>query len=435
MKNRISKVKNFISFLKSDEVSMDAKSLYLVLIYSIVVNAVYAVGFVIDGSVCEGLFISIGSMIYFLIIAYLVGRFDELFLFKYVVVISINFFIFPLLFYISGNLMNGALFFFVLGIVFTFFLIRDRSAYVLFIFELLWYCLILLLPVTDYEKYAGDVTHSHPNIGIPVGFISAAFAPIFIFIYQTVIYERTKRQFEESGRIIETARYNKSRFLANVTHEIRTPMNAIIGMNELILREDLEPEARELAENIKTSSNQLLKIINNILEFSKLDSNKMELYPVSYDFKKLMTEIIDSVSNEYASENKEFYAKIDSNIPRTLFGDNIRIKQVFMYLLFSSVHRITHGRISMEVSGEVDINTNTVMLSGTISESGFGLSEMEIEAMLSAYIKYDSRQKSDYKGMGLELSICKEILELMGGSLSIRSVEGVGMSVHFERYP
>ncbi|MBQ8006448.1 MAG: response regulator, partial [Lachnospiraceae bacterium] len=97
-----------------------------------------------------------------------------------------------------------------------------------------------------------------------------------------------------------------------------------------------------------------------------------------------------------------------------------------------TVHKLPHSRMLMEVKGEVDPDTNTVMRSATIPESGVGLSEVEIEAMLSAYTRYDSRQKSDYKGMGLELSICKEILELMGGSLSIKSVEGVGMAVHFE---
>ena len=430
MKNGLYRIRNFINYLRSDDVTMDAKGLYLVVMYCIIINLAYTVAFIVNGSSVECICISVAMLVYFCLINYLLGRFDEINLFKYIVVISLNFFIVPLLFYMTGSVMGGALLFFPLGIVFTFFLIREKWVYIIFALELIWYCIVLALPILNYDRFVPEGYGL--SIGIPMGFVAAAFAPIFIFIYQTVIYERTKEQLNESSRVIESARYNKSRFLANVTHEIRTPMNAIIGMNELILREELDPETKELAENIKVYSNQLLKIINNVLEFSKLDSNKMELYPARYDFKSIMNDIIDAVSNEYASENTEFIAKIDSNIPKTLFGDSIRIKQVFMYLLFSTVHKLPHSRMSMEVAGEVDINTNTVMLSCTIAESGFGLSEVEIEAMLSAYTKYDSRQKSDYKGMGLELSICKEILELMGGSLSIKSVEGVGISVHFE---
>lgn len=432
MKNSLYRLKNFINFLKNDDVSFDAKSLHLVIMYCLLVNIAYMISFIVRPVSQACLYISVGSVIYFMLIAYFLNRFDEVNLFKYIVVLSTNFLIFPMLFYITGNVINGALFFFPLGIVFTFFLITEKSVYIIFLLELIWYCIILAVPLLDYGRFSGFTQRIPDNTGLPANFVAAALAPIFIFIYQTINYERTKNQLSESSRVIESARFNKSRFLANVTHEIRTPMNAIIGMNELILREDLDPESRELAENIKHSSNQLLKIINNILEFSKLDSNKMELYPVKYDFKDLMSDIIGAVSNEYAAENTDFYAKIDPNIPRTLFGDSIRIKQVFMYLLFSTVHKLPHSRMTMEVSGEVDINTNTVMLSCTIAESGFGLSEVEIEAMLSAYTRYDSRQKSDYKGMGLELSICKEILELMGGSLSIKSVESVGMSVHFE---
>ncbi len=431
MKKGLVILKNFIRFFKNDDVSIDAKSLYLVIMYSFIVNLLYAISFAINPVSPACIMISVGILVYFAMIVYLLQRFDEIGLFKYIVVISLNFFIFPMLFYMTGNVLNGTLLFFPLGIVFTFFLIREKWVYLLFALELVWYIAVLIIPILDYDGYAAFTPLPH-SVGIAPSFVAAAFAPIFILIYQTINFERTKNELNESRHIIESARFNKSRFLANVTHEIRTPMNAIIGMNELILREDLDSESRELAENIKTSSNQLLKIINNILEFSKLDSNKMELFPTKYDFKQLMTEIIDAVSNEYANENIEYLAKIDPNIPRTLFGDRIRIKQVFMYLLFSTVHKLPHSRLSMEVSGEIDVNTNTVMLKGTISESGFGLSEAEIEAMLSAYTKYDSRQKSDYKGMGLELSICKEILELMGGTLSIKSVPGVGMSVYFE---
>ncbi|MBE5849523.1 MAG: response regulator [Lachnospiraceae bacterium] len=432
MNKRVNEFKNFINFLKNDEIPIESKSLYLVVIYNIVVNLGYLLSFIVSGAGAASICISSATLVFFCLIAYLLGRFDESEILKYAVIIMSNFIIYPLIYFLTGGIVNSAVLYFPLGIVFTFFLISTRAVYVLFAAELAWYTFVLALPFL--EKFGISIRHgsSIPQTGVVIGFVSAASAPVFIFIFQTVHYERSKKQLRESSRVIETARLNKSRFLANVTHEIRTPMNAIIGMNELILREDLDPEARELAENIKQSSNQLLKIINNILEFSKLDSNKMELYPAKYDFRELMTEIISDVSSEYASENTDFFARIDPNIPKTLFGDNIRIKQVFMYLLFSTVHKLPHSRMLMEVKGEPDPATNTVMLSATISESGFGLSEVEIEAMLSAYTRYDSRQKSDYKGMGLELSICKEILELMGGSLSIKSVEGVGMAVHFE---
>ena len=432
MKKRFSKINNFIKIFGNEDVSVDTKSMYLVIIYSILVNAGYCLFFALSAVEPALLYMSTGITLYFVMILYLVGRFDDIELFKYILVISMNFVIYPLLFYMTGNLLNGTILFFPLGVVFTFFLIKEKIVFLIFALEMIWYCIIIALPMLDYDRFAIYNTSISHKLGISVSFVAVACAPIFIIVYQTMIYEKTKRMLEESRHMIEYARFNKSRFLANVTHEIRTPMNAIIGMNELILREDLDSESRELAENIKSSSNQLLKIINNILEFSKLDSNKMDLYPVKYDFKDLMQEIINAVSNEYASENIGFIAKIDPNIPRTLFGDMLRIKQIFMYLLFSTVHKLPHSLMSMQVRGEVDINTNTVMLSCTISESGYGISEAEIEAMLSAYTRYDSRQKSDYKGMGLELSICKEILELMGGKLSIKSVENVGMSVYFE---
>ncbi len=432
MKTLFKSLKNFIGFLRNDDVSLDVKSLYLVIIYSILLNIAYFISFIVYKASDACIYLSAGIILFFALMLYLLISYDEVRLFKIVFIISTNFLIFPLLFFVTGNLNNAAAMFFPLGIVFTFFLIKESWVYVLYFFEICWYAFILSLPLFDPERFSVTDAKLPGNLGIALGFLGAAFAPLFIFIYQSVNYERVRKQLDESRHIIESAGFNKSRFLANVTHEIRTPMNAIIGMNELILREELDPESRELAENIKTSSNQLLKIINNILEFSKLDSNKMELFNVKYDFRDLLSEIINAVSNEYASENTEFIVKVDPNIPRILFGDIIRIKQVFMYLLFSSVHKLPHGRIAMEVGGEVDHATNTVMMNCTIAESGFGLSDHEIEAMLSAYTRYDSRQKSDYKGMGLELSICKEILELMGGTISIKSVVGVGMSVGFE---
>lgn len=431
MNKLISRFKNFINYFRDDFVPIANKNLYIVLIYTIVACIAMVITFLcVHVPIASVLFTS-SAMVMLIIICYLSIRFENVKLFKYFISIFLNMFLMPSIFYLSFDVFNGTALFFPVGIIFTFFLIQERSVYLVFAVELIWYGYIVLFPAFNYEKLSAVRPETAVN-GIAMDFFVAAIGPIFILIYQSVIANRTKKSLYDSQKMIEEARQNKSRFLANMTHEIRTPMNAIFGMNELILREELNPEAREFAENIKDSSNQLLKTINNILEYSKLDSGKMELIPQKYDFAEMITEIINSVSNEYASEDSEFSAKIDPQIPRLLFGDNIRIKQVFMYLLFSSINLIPHSRISFEVKGDVDINTNSVLLSCTISESGFGLSDSEIEAMLSAYSRYDSRQKSSFKSMGLELLICNEILKLMGGTLTIDSVKGVGMSVHFE---
>lgn len=432
MNKLISKFKNFINYFRDDFVPIANKNLYIVIMYAIFACTTFFITFSIVGVPFENSLFVVAALILFVLICYLSIRFENVKFFKFFLAILVNMFFFPTIFYLASDIYNGTALFFPVGIIFTFFLIQESSVYILFAIELIWYGFIVLMPAFKYEELSATRVIDANINGIAMDFFVAAVGPIFILIYQSVIANRTKKSLYDSRKMIEDARQNKSRFLANMTHEIRTPMNAIFGMNELILREELEPEAREFAENIKESSNQLLKTINNILEYSKLDSGKMELIPQKYDFAEMITGIINSVSNEYASEDSEFTAKIDPSIPRLLFGDNIRIKQVFMYLLFSSINLIPHSRISFEVTGDVDVNTNSVLLSCTISESGFGLSDAEIEAMLSAYSKYDSRQKSSFKSMGLELLICNEILKLMGGTLTIDSVKGVGMSVHFE---
>lgn len=432
MDKKFFSIKNIIAYFKDENVSIENISLYLVLGYCILGFLSFVVTFIFVDVPPVSLYLTIGITLFYIMLTYISYRYEELHMIRYITVLSLNLFALPLVFYITADMYNGTALFFPIGLLFTFFIIKEKWCYLVFIIEIVWYAVIICYPLFNYEEFEIYRINGDMSDGIPFSIIPAAVGSIFVIVFQTIIAKRTQASLLESRRIIEEARYNKSRFLANMTHEIRTPMNSIVGMNELILREDLDPESKELAENIRSSSNHLLKIINNILEFSKLDSAKMELFPQKYDFAQLMTEIINSVSNEYASDDTEFTAKIDPNIPKTLFGDCIRIKQVFLYLLFASLHKIPHSRISLEVSGDVDVTTNSVLLNCKISESGFGLSEVEIDAMLSAYTRYDSRQKSDFKRMGLELSICKEILELMGGTLRINSVEGVGMSVSFE---
>lgn len=425
-------IKNFIAFFENDDLALDIKSLYLVIFFSIPCYGIMSFLFWIENLNPNLIGFSIGIMFFHVCLLYILFRFNQHDVIKYALVLALNIFIYPTLFFMTGDIYNGGALFFPIGIIVTFFVIKEIIVYLVVVIEFAWYFYIFYLSYKNYNEFSIYREDMPIGKGIVASFIVAASVPVFIIVYQNIIHARNEEIVHKSRKIIDEAKANKSRFLANMTNDIRTPMNSIIGMNELILREDLGPREREMAENIRNSSNQLLTVINNILEFSKLDSNRMELYPQKYDFRKMMSEIIANVSREYSSEDNDFYTKIDSNIPSILFGDNVRIRQVFMYVLFSAAHRINHNSISLKVSGDIDRNTNTVLISATISESGRGMSKAEIDAMMSAFTRYDSRENTDLQSMGLEFSICKEILEMMGGSFSIESIEDVGMAVKFE---
>ena len=420
-----------LDFISSDTVELEAKNFVLCILYGVPVTLVMFAAYVAGDFPPAIKVFGLLTSVMWMLIAYLAVRFEMYKFFSYVIVLVTNFLTSAILYLATGDVFSGASLFFLVGIILTFFLIRSRFCYVIFMAELAFYSYIFIFTADQWAQlyyYRNQILDKN---GLILGFVLAASIPMFVILYQTSIYEKTHNKVTKSNSLIEEARVNKSRFLANMTHEIRTPMNAIVGMNEIILREDLNPVAKELAEQIRGSSAELLKIINNILEFSKLDSDKMELHEQRYSFKALITGVIESVANAYTEEETKIYTRIDPTIPVILFGDDVRIRQVFMYLLFSSVHKLFDSRVTLEVNTVKNPSDNSIMFKCRISESGLGLSEKEIEAMLSAYTRYDSRQRSDYKGMGLELSICKEILEKMGGTLSVDSVEGVGTAINF----
>ncbi len=154
MSKKNNSITNFIGFLKNDEVSLDAKSLYLIVIYSILVNLGYLISFIVLPVSEAAIWTSSASILFFVLIAYLLNRYDEIEMIKYAVIIAINFIIFPLLFYMTGALISGTVLFFPLGIVFTFFLLNGRIVYIFFAAELIWYTIILILPLANPERFA-----------------------------------------------------------------------------------------------------------------------------------------------------------------------------------------------------------------------------------------------------------------------------------------
>lgn len=250
--------------------------------------------------------------------------------------------------------------------------------------------------------------------------------------------EQKSQSTEDLLKIVEmkkkdaiAASQTKADFLASMSHEIRTPMNAIVGMTEMILRDDINPSVRENARNIKSAGNALLSIVNDILDFSKIESGKMEIINVRYQLTSVVNDIINIISVRMADKNLDLVVSIDPRIPSDLVGDEIRIRQILLNLLNNAVKFTSEGHISLTVSYQ-PVSSDMCLLHFDVSDTGMGIRPEDKQRLFGSFQRLDSRQNRSVEGTGLGLSICKRLMDLMGGTISVESEYGKGSTFSFE---
>ena len=216
----------------------------------------------------------------------------------------------------------------------------------------------------------------------------------------------------------------KSQFLASVSHEIRTPMNAILGMSELMLSENLNTRHRQYVDDIRTSAMALLDIINQILDLSKIQSGKMSLIPVHYDFKALMENISSMIRFLIKNNDVVFNSDIHGDIPQYLYGDNVRLRQILLNLLGNAVKFTKEGFIHLSVAvTDTDIHF-------TVKDTGIGIRKEDLAGLFEAFKQLDPLKNRDNKGTGLGLTITKLLVEMMNGTIDVESEYGKGTTFH-----
>lgn len=419
-------------FLGTNDNSIKERTYFIMLSYEVVAAFISGLVFAVR-NVSITLAISLfGVFLSTALIMLLHAKFGRIDLFSNIAVYLSNIIFLPLLFYYGGGLKSGMPLIFTGGYIFAFILLDGIQLIFAVVLISTWYGLIM-----TYAFYRPSMVQVYfSGVDILIDLIICLVVAVLIssmvwLIYQGV-YKRIRTNMAEAAKKIDQTGVVKSRFLANMSHELRTPMNAILGMSELLERNDTEGNLAYEAGMIKESAYSLLTTINNVLTFSKLDSGKESLTMNQFRFSQMITDIIYTVSLEVDSERVSFFTSIDPSIPDLVYGDDTKIRNVFTYILFSAVRNTNEGRISLNIEKKSDEKNSSFILSARITDTGYGLTTDEKDSVFSSYEIYDTRRDSQLRRIGIELTICRYLVEMMGGKISVNSIEGVGNDVTFE---
>ena len=262
---------------------------------------------------------------------------------------------------------------------------------------------------------------------------------IFMFTIAMVYVVLSEKKARENKELLrekenaESASKAKSIFLANMSHEIRTPINGILGMDSMLLKECKDESLRDYALNIQSAGQTLLSLINDILDISKIESGKMEILPVTYSVFTVLNDCYNMVAIRAHDKNLELVMDISPDIPRALFGDEVRIRQVVNNLLSNAVKYTNEGSVTLKVYAEkvkVDPiqggDSKQVELYIQVKDTGIGIRERDRKKLFEDFVRLDEKRNRNIEGTGLGLNLTKQLLDMMGGSIEVESTYGEG---------
>ena len=289
-----------------------------------------------------------------------------------------------------------------------------------------------------------------PVVLFIISLFLVAFAVAIIFVVSFGEKVAENNELREARRVAEHSNEVKSEFLANMSHEIRTPINAVLGMNEMILRRsrqarDLLPAEREkirgvfsdicnYAGNIDSAGNNLLSIINDILDVSKIEAGKLEIVESEYRLSSVLGDVSNMTVIKARDKGLDFGIEVDSRLPDGLYGDELRVRQVITNVLTNAIKYTRKGSVLLMIRGESDgpvVAGGLIRLIVTVKDTGIGIRQEDLGKLFQKFERIDLEVNSTVEGTGLGLAITHSLLEMMGGSISVDSVYGEGSCFTF----
>ncbi len=303
---------------------------------------------------------------------------------------------------------------------------KDWKAQIEIMIAFLIIAVSMILKIVEYQYGGSEGYLSNPVI---------YFGVLFMVIIMGTGNLRGWYQRERETQKAINANQAKTLFLANMSHEIRTPISAILGMNEMIIRESESVSVQNYAHKIKKAGGILVSLVNDILDISKIESGKMELVQKEYDTTNLLADIINMSIIRAENKNLEFRTKISEKLPRKMYGDDMRIRQVINNMLSNAVKYTNQGSVTFEIGLEEDSDKEQeegyCFLRVSVSDTGVGIREEDIVKLTEAFVRFDEVANRNVEGTGLGMAITSKCLSMMDSKLEIASVYGRGSKFSF----
>ncbi len=346
-----------------------------------------------------------------------------------------NFIYMPLIFIMFDRNICVIPVYFLFGLMYSVLMLDPKTAVILGGLETLNYCVILF---TAPGKLPIGLENGDPR-GVRISFMAAIISVVIVGVcagatvrFRFMFYRKAQEEAERLKAEAMDAYVAKDMFLINMSHEIRTPMNAIVGTVDLLLDRDVDEHVSDSIYNILNSCNALLSITDELMDLSKSESGEIELFVSTYDLSDLLMEVINMMTVRLTESNLSFFVEINNNIPRFLYGDASKLRQLFVNLLNNAVKFTPSGKIVMRVDYRL-MNNDSIELIVDIEDTGIGIRKEDMGALFKRPEDSTSQEEgSNIDGSGMGLAICKEIIDEMNGTISVRSEYQTGSVFTFK---
>ena len=414
-------IKRFIDFIRNPEVDFQVRLFSMITAIGVFGVLIAFLGDIILGeSIVEIVVLGI-TILVTPTISVCAIKFNRLDFGAGIIAVLIIFCILPVVFFFGGGMFGGGILWIVFCYMYIGIILKGIRRYVML--TLLTAATIIEFRISyiypEYiHKHTTDVFYSDVALSVIIlGLISYTAVA-----FQNLLFIDENKRARAEAEKVERMNRAQNRFFSNMSHEIRTPINTILGLNEIILRQnDISEEVANDSRSIEGAGKMLLTIINDILDMSKLESGNMDIVPVSYQIGDMLSEIVNMVWARAESKGLRFKIDIDPSTPTELFGDEVRIKQILINILTNAIKYTKEGLVKLYVESD-PMGDNEVIMTFAVTDTGIGIKKEAIPHLFDAFRRMDEEKNRNIEGTGLGLAIVKQLVDLMGGDITVNSV-------------